>query len=173
MDPTLLQSLEQFRVSDHSVLDDFCHSSSEFPHRQGVQRQWINHHQSWLMEGSDQILSLRMVDTGLAADGGIHHGQKSCRNLDNADTAQPACRREAGHVADNTTTERQHEGGALQALLLRLVQNQAQRVQVFSFFTRIDFQQHRFESSSFESFQAALAVGPGHVGIAHHKNFGP
>jgi hypothetical protein len=60
------------------------------------------------MEGADQVLALRDVHRGLAADRGIHHRQQRRGDLHAVDAAHPAGGGEAGHVADHAAAQRDH-----------------------------------------------------------------
>ena len=64
------------------------------------------------MEGADEILALRDVDRGLAADRGIDHRQQRGRQLHAIDAAHPAGCGESGHVADHAAAERIDAGVA-------------------------------------------------------------
>ena len=69
------------------------------------------------MEGADQVLALRRVDSGLAADGGIDLRQERRRDLHEAHAApQDACR-EAGKIADHAAAKRNDAIAALDSEL--------------------------------------------------------
>ena len=66
------------------------------------------------MEGADQVLTAGMVDTGLAADGRIHHGQQGGGHLHHGNSPQPGGGCKTGHVADDAATEGNDQRAALQ-----------------------------------------------------------
>ncbi|MNZ97286.1 hypothetical protein D3C78_1165140 [compost metagenome] len=85
-----------------------------------------------------------MVDAGLAADRRVDLGQQGGRHLDEVDAALIARRSEAGHVADNATTEGHHRGAAVVPGREEAVENQLQGFPVFvGFAIREDHWQHR------------------------------
>ena len=69
------------------------------------------------MEGADQVLALRGVDAGLAADRGIHLREQRGRDLHEAHAAAQDRRGKAGEVADHAAAERHDEIAALEAQL--------------------------------------------------------
>ena len=66
-----------------------------------------------LVEGADQILALRRVDAGLAADGGIDLRQQRGRHLHEIDAAAQDRGGKAGEIADHAAAERDDEIVAL------------------------------------------------------------
>ena len=64
------------------------------------------------MEGADQVLALRQVHRGLAADGAVDHRQQRGRQLHETHAAHPAGGGEAGQVADHAAAQGQHGGVA-------------------------------------------------------------
>ena len=67
-----------------------------------------------LVEGADQVLAARMVDAGLAADGGVHHREQRRRQLHDRDAALVGGRREARDVADHAAAEGEHQAVAVE-----------------------------------------------------------
>ena len=65
----------------------------------------VDDHGGGLMEGADQVLAGVGVDAGLAADGGVHHGQQRGRHVHDVDAAQPGGRDEAGDVGGRPPAE--------------------------------------------------------------------
>ena len=76
---------------------------------QGLERRQIAQHGRRLMERADQVLARLGVDRGLAADGGIDHGQQGGRHVDHPHPAQPGRRDEPGEVGDGTAAEPDHQ----------------------------------------------------------------
>ena len=75
-----------------SHLDNFGHAIGKFPRREGLKEGRVNEDVFRLPEGADEVLSVGSVDGGLASDGGVNHGQKSGRDLHEADTAHAGSR---------------------------------------------------------------------------------
>ena len=65
------------------------------------------------MEGADQVLAVRRIDAGLAADRGIDLRQQGGRHLHEIDAAAQDRGREAGEIADHAAAERDDEIVAL------------------------------------------------------------
>ncbi len=66
------------------------------------------------MESADEVLALRGIDAGLAADRGIDLRQQRGRDLHKAHPAPQDCRGKAGEIADNATAEGDDEIAALE-----------------------------------------------------------
>ncbi len=79
------------------------------------------------MERADEVLALRRIDAGLAADGGVHLRQQRGRDLHEAHAAAQDRRRKAGEVADDAAAQRDDEIAAFEA---ELEQALAQRLQL-------------------------------------------
>ena len=107
-----LQPVEEGRIANRTVLDDFGQTSAQFAIWQGGQRVGVGDHGQRLVEGADQVLALRQVDRGLAADGGVDHGQQRGWQLQERYAAHPAGGGEAGEVADHAAAQRYHAGVA-------------------------------------------------------------
>ena len=58
------------------------------------------------MEGADQVLALRGVDAGLAADRGVDLGEQRGRQLHHAHAAPQDAGGKAGQVADHAAAQR-------------------------------------------------------------------
>ena len=69
------------------------------------------------MEGADQVLALRRVDAGLAADRGIDLGEQRGRHLHHAHAAPQDAGGEAGEIADHAAAERNDAVAPLDAEL--------------------------------------------------------
>ena len=100
-------------VAEHAIFRDFGISGAELARRQRVERRRIGDHQHRLMKRAEQVLALRRVDAGLAADRGIDLGQKRSRHLHEIDAAAQDRRRKAGEIADHPAAERNHQIVAL------------------------------------------------------------
>ena len=108
-----LQPGEKGFVAEHAIFGDFGVAGAELARRQRVEHRGIGDHQHRLMERAEQVLALRRVDAGLAADGGIDLRQQRGRHLHEIDAAAQDRRRKAGEIADHAAAERNHQIVAL------------------------------------------------------------
>ncbi len=102
---TLFQPGEEFRVVDQPILHDLGIARGQFPARQARQKIGIRQHQTRLVEAADQILAMRHIDAGLAADRTVDLRQKGRRNLQERHAAQQDRGGESGQVADHAAAE--------------------------------------------------------------------
>ncbi len=100
-----LDQVEDRRVGDETGLDDLGHPGHEFVGRQGLQHRQVDEHRRGLVEGADEVLARVGVDPGLAADGGVDHGQQRGRDVHDVDAPQPGRRGEARHVGGRAAAE--------------------------------------------------------------------
>ena len=83
--------------------------------RQGRQRVQVDEHPGRLVEAADQVLALRGVDAGLAADCGVDHAEHRGRHGDQPDAAQPGRGDEAGQIGGGAAAEPDHRVGSGEA----------------------------------------------------------
>ena len=100
-------------VAEHAIFRDFGISGAELARRQRVERRRIGDHQHRLMKRAEQVLALRRVDAGLAADRRIHLRQKRGRHLHEIDPAAQHRSGKAREIADHAAAERDHQIVAL------------------------------------------------------------
>ena len=104
---------EKRLVAEHAVFCHFGIAGAELARRQRVEHGGVGDHQNRLVECAEQILALRRIDPGLAADGGIHLRQQRGRHLHEIDAAAQDRGRKAGEIADHAAAERNDEIVAL------------------------------------------------------------
>ncbi len=104
---------EEGLIAEHAIFGDFGVAGAELARRQRVQHRRIGDHQHRLMKRAEQVLALRRVDAGLAADRGIHLRQQRGRHLHEIDAAAQDRRCKAGEIADHAAAERDHQIVAL------------------------------------------------------------
>ena len=109
----LLQPGEEGFVAEHAVFGDLGIAGAELARRQRVEHGGVGDDQHRLVEGAEQILALRRIDAGLAADGGIDLRQQRGRHLHEIDAAAQDRGRKAGEIADHAAAERDDEIVAL------------------------------------------------------------
>ena len=86
--PFASSQAKKARIADQPVFHHLGIAGQHLAPRQGVERRGVGQHQARLVEGADQVLAVRRVDAGLAADRGIDLGQQGGRDLDEVDAAQ-------------------------------------------------------------------------------------
>ena len=108
-----LQPGEEGFVAEHAVFGDFGIAGAELARRQRVEHRGVGDHQQRLVKRAEQILALRRIDAGLAADRGIDLRQQRGRHLHEIDAAAQDRRGKAGEIADHAAAERDHQIVAL------------------------------------------------------------
>jgi hypothetical protein len=93
-------------VAEHSIFSYLGIAGAELPRRQRIEHRGVGDDEHGLMEGAEQVLALRRIDPGLAADGGIDLGQQRGRHLDEIDAAAQDRSGKAGEIADHPAPER-------------------------------------------------------------------
>ena len=66
-----LEPGEERFVAEHAIFGDFGVTRTELARRQRVEHGRVRNHQNRLVKRAEQIFSLRRIDAGLAADGGV------------------------------------------------------------------------------------------------------
>ena len=108
-----LQPGEEGFVAEHAVFGDFGVAGAELARRQRVEHGGVGDHQNRLMKRAEQVLALRRVDAGLAADGRVDLRQQRGRHLHEIDAAAQDRRGKAREIADHAAAERDHQIVAL------------------------------------------------------------
>ena len=96
---------EERRVVDDAVLEDLGQAGAVFAAVHGGHQFRVDDHGLGLAEGTDQVLAGGGIHAGLAAHGGIHHGQQGGGHLQEAHAAHPARGHEAREVAGHAAAE--------------------------------------------------------------------
>ncbi len=117
-----MQELQERRVRDHRALDALGEPAAEVALAQRAQALRVDEDGAGLPEGADQVLAeaaggQREVDAGLAADGGVDHGQERGGHVDEGNPAQVGGGREAGGVAHDAAAQGHERARSLQAVL--------------------------------------------------------
>ena len=108
-----LEPGEEGLVAEHAIFGDLGIAGAELARRQRVEHRGIGDHQDRLVKRAEQVLALRRIDPGLAADRGIDLRQQRGRHLHEIDAAAQDGGGEAGEVADHAAAERDHQIVAL------------------------------------------------------------
>ena len=88
-------------------------ASTQFARRQGGQHRGIGQHRAGLVEGAQQVLALRGIDTGLATHRTIDLRQQRGRALHEGQAAQDGGGGEAGQITHHATAQRHHRHAAV------------------------------------------------------------
>ena len=104
---------EKRLVAEHAVFGDFGIAGAKLARRQRIEHRGIGDHQNRLVKRAEQILALRRIDSGLAADRRIDLRQQRGRHLHEIDAAAQDRRGKAGEIADHAAAERDHQIVAL------------------------------------------------------------
>ncbi len=103
------------RAVQQPVLRHLRPARAELARRQRGERRRVGEHEPGLVERADQVLAVRRVDAGLAADAAVHLGQQGGRALHEVQAAQHAGRAEPREVAHDAAAERHDDGAAVGA----------------------------------------------------------
>ena len=90
----------------NAYFDHLAEAAPELAVGQRAQPRGIDQHRAGLVERADEVLALREVDAGLAADRGIDHREQGRGHLHDVDAAVVHRRGERSGIADDTTAER-------------------------------------------------------------------
>src|SRR6185437_15404823 len=110
-----LQPIEESAVADEAVFHHLGIAGEKLAPRQGCQRVDIGDDAHRLVEGADEILPMRAVDRGLAADRAVDLREESCWHLHIVDAAQQGCGGKARQIANDAAAERDERRSALDA----------------------------------------------------------
>jgi hypothetical protein len=113
--PVRLQPGEEAGIAEQAVFDDFGIAGAELPLGQRVEQRGICQHQHRLMKRADEILAVRGIDCGFAADGRVDLRKQRGGNLHIIETAPHEGSGKTGEIADDPAAERHHDIGALDA----------------------------------------------------------
>src|SRR5262245_22938938 len=93
------QPNEKWSIADEPVFRHFGIAGGEFALGERVEKGDVNQDRARLMKGANEILAMRRIDSGLAANGRFHLRQEGRRNLDEIDSAPEYRRGKSGDVA--------------------------------------------------------------------------
>ena len=96
---------EKLSIPDQPVLDQLSNPRTQFTNFKCFQHSWINPYQSRLIECTNHIFSMWMINRRLATHTGIHLRQKCCRNLNKWYATPITVRSKPGHISNHTPTE--------------------------------------------------------------------
>ena len=152
------QQLKVTAVPNNTVLDHLGHAVDVFLLRQGAQDFRVDKDCQGLVKGADQILALREVHPGFAADGGVHLGQQAGRYLDKGDAAHIGRRHETGHIATDAAAQRDEHRFTIHPASGGLTQQLRDRREVFVFLAVGKTEQICLQALFFKRSQKFAAV---------------
>ena len=115
--PARFEKFKKIPVVDEAVLDHLRVAGAKLALAQRVETAGIGEDKGRLVERPDEVLAVRRVDAGLAADARIHLRKKSGGNLHEADAAAQRGGAEAGQVADHPAAKRNNDVASFDARL--------------------------------------------------------
>ena len=164
-----LEHGEQLRVGDHAVLDDLAAAVGELGGLERGQTAHVCEHRAGLPEGPRQVLAGLEVDGGLAAHGGVHHGEQARRHLDVRDSAQVARRGKAREVAHHAAAEGHHRVAAGELALGQELQAVHERGGALSLLARLEGEGMGLEPGLREGGADHLGVEGADVRVGHDR----
>ena len=167
------QEFQKFTAPYHTVLDDLRHALGKDLGRQRVECLAVTEHKIGLREGSDQVLTLRQVDRGLAADRGIHHREQRGRNLNTGYPAEIERSREPRKVACHTAAERNHDILSRELCLGKKGQHFQECSRILRGLTRRERKGLDRKALLPERLGRLLAVERPHIGVRHNDRPAP
>jgi hypothetical protein len=106
-----LDEVQDGLVGDESTLDHLGQAAGELTGRQGRKSRQVTHDSGRFMEHTDQVLSLRCVDTRLPADRCVDHAEQRGRHVDHCDAAKPRPGDEASEIGRSPAADSHHRVG--------------------------------------------------------------
>ncbi len=92
-----------------AVLDHLPLAAAQLAIRQGLEGGRVGQHRPRRVEGAHRVLGHRQVGGGLAADGGVDHGEQRGGDGDPGDAAHEGGRQEAAGVGDRAAAQGHHQ----------------------------------------------------------------
>ena len=102
----MAQFPEKAGIEQHGGLDDLGAAAAVFPLRQCRQQRRVAQHHGGLMKAAGLIFAVVKVHGGLAAHGGVHHGQQRGRYLNIGDAPLVGGGGEARKVPHHAAAQR-------------------------------------------------------------------
>ena len=87
------------------MLDQLCPTVAKVAVRERTKHERIYEDCARLGESADQVLSTRMIDASLPADGGVGHGEQRCGHVDEVDPAKAGGRSKASKVGHDSAAD--------------------------------------------------------------------
>src|ERR1051326_6449478 len=108
--------IEQRRVGNDGLLHHFTESRNQFARGQRHGRFGIDENSRWLMKRAHEVFANRQIDSGFSADRRVDLSKQRRWNLHDGDAAQVNGRGESSKIAYDSTTERNYEIVAFEAV---------------------------------------------------------
>ena len=130
------QVIKKLRRPDERILDQLPESAPKLFFRQCFQKSNI-YRELYIrkIERADGIFQVMEVNSRLATDGGVNHGEKRGGNIGVTDAALVGRGHETADVADRPSSEIQQKGVSIALLVSKITPNLNSRVYRFGLFT--------------------------------------
>ena len=115
------ENAEQRLAHNDARLDDLVEPGAVLARGQGCQHGRIDQNRQGLVETADQVLARDQIDACLAADGRVHLGEQSGRNLNHGDAAHEDRGEESRHIGDDAAADGYDNARAIGAALHHLL----------------------------------------------------
>ena len=129
---------EEIVTGEEVVLGHLAEPAAHLAGGQRVERVEVADHPGRLPERTDEVLALREVDGGLAADGRIDHAEQRGGDVHHRRAAVPAGGGEPGHVGDEASADADHHVVASETLAGEPTGQRLDRGQRLRLFGRTD-----------------------------------
>ena len=127
-----LEQFKQLGVGQQAGLDGLGQTVDVVAAGKGGQGVGVHHHHPGLPEGAHHVLGVPQVHGGLAADGGIDHGQGGGGAVDEIDAPHIDGRRKAGQVSHHAAAHGHHQIAPAHAERQHLLQHRLQRAEALA-----------------------------------------
>ena len=131
-DELVVGKLPQRLAGEQAGLHDLGHPLAPLRGRQRLEQRGIDHRAHRPVERADEVLALRQVDRGLAADRRVDLGDEARRNRHPGDAAEIGRCGEAGRVGRAAAAERDDRAGAVEPQLLPEPVERGERLRLFA-----------------------------------------
>lgn len=168
----VLQVREGVLALEEGVLEDLPEAGGQLAWGEGAEEARSADDADGLMEGADEVLGAADVDGGLAADGGVHHGEERGGELEAADAAEGGGGCEAREVADDAAAEGDEDVIAPDVVLDEPGPDLREDLGGLGAFAGADGEVEEVPSGALEAVEDALGVRFGEAGVAEDEEAG-
>ena len=104
--PVQFQKLEKAAVANEPILDDLGEAGAKIALAEGIEARGVGQHQRRLMKSADEVLSVRRIDSSLAAHAGVDLSEQRRRNLHQAQAPTHCRSAKSREIADHSPAKR-------------------------------------------------------------------
>ncbi|MCY1507599.1 hypothetical protein D9M68_418800 [compost metagenome] len=171
--PVLFEPGEEVRLVDQPILRDLGIAGAKLAWTQRVEHVGIGEHQIRLMEDADQVLAVRGIDAGLAADGGIDLCQERGRDLDETRATAHDASGKAGKIADDAPAKRDHRIVALDPGAKHGFTDRDQLLEALGLLAGGKHERHCVDVTLLQARHQGLEVARRYVLVSDHGHLAP